>query len=202
MTFQRKLVSGVLVTQRRHQRVPVSLSGRYMLVSREEHPCATVNMSPGGILLVAPVKAQIGERVIVYLDPIGRFAGTAIRQESTGFAMSMNLPPEKRKKLADQLTWLANRDSVGLPEARTHERFVPLMQRSMLRLPNGAEHVVKIKDISISGVGIETAVRPALRSPIVIGKAPAEVVRHFEGGFAAEFTQPFAVGMIDESTRL
>ncbi len=202
MTFQFKLASGVYVTQRRHQRVPVYLCGRYMLVSRAEHPCETVNMSPGGILLVTPVKAQIGERVIVYLDSIGRFAGTAVRQESTGFAMSINLPPEKRKKLADQLTWLANRDSVGLPEARRHERFVPLMQRSMLRLPNGAEHIVKIKDISIAGVGIETAVRPALKSPIVIGKTPAEVVCHFDGGFAAEFTQPFAVGMIDESTRL
>jgi hypothetical protein len=202
MTLQFKLAGGVYVTQRRHQRVPVNLIGRYMLQSREEHPCETVNISPGGMLLIAPVKAQIGERVIVYLDSIGRFAGTAVRQESTGFAMSMNLPPAKRDKLADHLTWLANRDSVGLPEARKHERFAPLMQRSMLRLPNGTEHMAKIKDISILGVGIETDVLPALESPIVIGKTPAKVVRHFDGGFAAEFTQPFAVGMIDELTRL
>jgi hypothetical protein len=56
--------------------------------------------------------------------------------------------------------------------------------------------------ISILGVGIETDVLPTLESPIVIGKTPAKVVRHFDGGFPAEFTQPFAGGMIDELTRL
>jgi hypothetical protein len=154
------------------------------------------------MLLVGPAKAQIGEKVIVYLDSLGRFAGSTVRQESSGFAISMNLSPEKRERLADQLTWFANRDTPGLSDARRQERFIPLMQRSMLRLPNGVEHIVKIKDVSILGVGIETAIRPDISSLVVIGNTSAVVVRHFDGGFAAEFTQPFAAGAIDESTRL
>ncbi|RZK89277.1 MAG: PilZ domain-containing protein, partial [Methylobacterium sp.] len=40
---------------RRHQRVPVSLLGRYMLSDRREYPCQTVDMSPGGVRLTCAV---------------------------------------------------------------------------------------------------------------------------------------------------
>lgn len=188
--------------QRRFQRVPVALFGRYMLESRREYPCQTVEMSPGDMMLFAPVKAQIGEKVVVYLDEIGRFAGVAIRQTDSGFALTMNLPPTKREKLADQLTWFANRHTCGLPEGRRHERIVPLMQRTLLRLPDGQEHIVRIRDFSVSGVGIDTDVRPQPGERIIVGTTPAVVVRHFQGGIGAEFEAPFKPGGFDESTRL
>ena len=186
---------------RRFQRVPVTLFGRYMLESRREYPCQAVEMSPGDMTLFAPVKAQIGERVVVYLDEIGRFAGVVIRQTDGGFALTMKLPPLKRDKLADQLTWFANRHAFSLPEDRRHDRIVPLMQRTLLRLPDGQEIIAKIKDISLSGVGIDTEARPYIGSHVVIGTTPATVVRHFQGGIGAEFSKPFSPGDIDESTR-
>jgi hypothetical protein len=187
---------------RRFQQVPVTLFGRYMLESRREYPCQTIEMSPGDMMLFAPVKAQIGEKVIVYLDDLGRFAGVATRQTGAGFALTMNLPPMKRDKLADQLTWFANRHAFNLPEDRRHERIVPLMQRTLLRLPDGQEIIAKIKDISLSGVGVETEARPALEARVVVGSTPAKIVRHFDGGIGAEFDKPFNPGDIDESTRL
>lgn len=187
---------------RRYQRVPVVMFGRYMLESRHEFPCQTVEMSPGDMTLFAPVKAQIGEKVVVYLDEIGRFAGVAVRQTDNGFAIAMTLPPMKRDKLADQLTWFANRHAFNLPEDRRHERIVPLMQRTFLRLPDGQEVMVKIRDISLSGVGVETDARPEMGAKIVVGTTPAVVVRHFDTGIGGEFLKPFAVGEIDESTRL
>ncbi|MCX7900011.1 MAG: PilZ domain-containing protein [Methylocystis sp.] len=187
---------------RRFQRVPVTLFGRYMLETRREYPCQTVDMSPGDITLFAPVKAKIGEKVVVYLDEIGRFAGVAMRTTETGFSMVMNLTPQKRDKLADQLTWFANRGAFNLPEDRRHERIVPLMQRSLLRLPDGQEAIVKIHDISLSGVGIETDVKPPIGTRITIGQTRAVVVRHFDGGIGGEFERPFNPGEIDESTRL
>jgi hypothetical protein len=186
----------------RFQRVPVTLFGRYMLESKSEYPCQTVEMSPGDMLVFAPVKPQVGEKVIVYLDELGRFAGVTTRQDPSGFAMSMNLPALKRDKLADQLTWFANRHAIGLPEDRRHERIVPLMRRANLRLPNGEEHIVKIIDISISGVGVETDLKPPMGARVMVGSTPAVVVRHFTGGFAGEFVKPFVPGQVDESTRL
>jgi hypothetical protein len=187
---------------RRFQRVPVKLFGRYMLESRREFPCQTVEMSPGDMMLFAPVKAQIGEKVVVYLDQIGRFAGVTMRQSESGFALTMNLPPAKRDRLADQLTWFANRESCSLPDGRRHERIVPLMPRTLIRLPNGQEFLAKIRDVSLSGVGIETAARPTAGEQIMIGSTAAVVVRHFEGGIGAEFERPFTPGGLDESTRL
>jgi hypothetical protein len=190
------------VEGRRFQRVPVALFGRYMLESKTEYPCQTIEMSPGDILLFAPVKASIGEKVIVYLDELGRFAGTAARLVPTGFAITMNLPPLKRDKLADQLTWFATRNFIGRPEDRRHERITPLMTRAILRLEDKRELIVRILDISISGVGVATDTIPPLGAQVVLGSTPATVVRHFAGGFAGEFKKPFAPGSIDELTRL
>lgn len=187
---------------RRFQRVPVVLFGRYMLENRREYPCQTVEMSPGDMALFAPVKARVGEKVVVYLDQLGRFAGVTARQTDTGFALTMNLSPAKRNRLADQLTWFANRRSCSLIDDRRHERIVPLMQRTLLRLPDGQEVIAKIRDISLSGAGLETEVRPVEGARIIIGSTPAIVVRHFEGGIGAEFERALDPGALDESTRL
>jgi len=187
---------------RRFQRVKLDLSGRYMLASRSEYACRTLNISPGGMLVAGPVKPEIGETVVIYLDALGRFVGQAVRITVEGFAVTLSLSRNKRETLADRLTWFANRSGVGLQDNRRYERFVPLMRRAILRLPNEREHIVKIRDISVSGVAVETGHLPKLGAPIIIGNTPVVVVRHFEGGFAGEFVAPFADGEIDELTRL
>jgi c-di-GMP-binding flagellar brake protein YcgR len=54
--------------RRRFQRVRVNLLGRYMLADRREFPCQVVDMSPGGMALIAPVNGKAGERVVAYID--------------------------------------------------------------------------------------------------------------------------------------
>src|SRR5271154_4120558 len=95
--------------RRRFQRVRVNLLGRYMLEDRREFPCQVVNMSPGGMALIAPVGGEVGARVIAYVDHLGRLEGKIARQLQNGFAMTISATPRKRDKLAAQLTWLANR---------------------------------------------------------------------------------------------
>jgi len=72
----------------------------------------------------------------------------------------------------------------------------------MVRLPDGEEHVVRIRDFSTSSVGLETDIHPALGAQIIVGDTPAIVVRHFDNGIVAGFVHPFANAEIDESTRL
>ena len=187
---------------RRFQRVPVSLFGRYMLESKDEFPCQTIEMSPGDMLLHAPMKPSLGEQVVVYLDDLGRFAGPCVRLTDAGFALMLNLPVGKRDKLADQLTWFANRNSFGIADDRRHERIVPVMRRAVLRTPDDREIIVSIQDISLSGAGLESELRPPLGSHVVVGSTPTVVVRHFEGGFACAFQKQFPPGSINESTRL
>src|SRR5665811_2332468 len=107
--------------RRRHQRVKVNLLGRYMLADRREFPCQVVNMSPGGIALVAPVSGDPGERVIAYVDHLGRLEGKIARLLDTGFAMTVEATLRKRDKLAAQLTWLANRN---IPRSRHNPKIL------------------------------------------------------------------------------
>ena len=175
--------------RRRFQRVRVNLLGRYMLADRREYPCQVQDMSPGGMALVAPVCGKAGERVVAYIDHVGRLEGSIIRVLPNGFAMSIAATPRKRDKLAAQLTWLANRHVLGLPEDRRHGRIVPRNPRSTMVMPDGSAILCRIIDMSLSGAAISSEQRPEVGTMITLGKIPGRVVRHIENGFAVEFTR-------------
>ena len=147
------------IERRRHRRVPVALLGRYMLPSRMEFPCQTADISPGGVAVVAPVKAKNGEKVIIYLEHLGRIEGTVTRVTAEGFCLSIAATMRKREKFAAQLTWLANRHVLGLPEDRRHERVTPRNPRSIVTMEDGTEVVVRLLDVSLSGAAF-SADRP------------------------------------------
>ncbi|MBV9346928.1 MAG: PilZ domain-containing protein [Pseudolabrys sp.] len=177
--------------RRRHQRVKVELLGRYMLADHREFPCQVTNMSPGGMAVIAPVTGQPGERVVAYVDHLGRLEGTIARHFQNGFAMTILATLRKRDKLAAQLTWLANRNILNLPEDRRHGRFQPKNPVARLILPNGNNLACRIIDLSQSGAGIAIAddLRPPVGAMVTIGKTQGRVVRHIEKGFAVEFTR-------------
>ena len=177
--------------RRRHQRVKVNLLGRYMLADRREFPCQVIDMSPGGMALVAPVVGIPGERVIAYVDHLGRLEGKISRLIENGFAMNISATLRKRDKLAAQLTWLANRQILNLPEDRRHGRFNPRNPMARLILPNGVNISCRVIDLSQSGAAISIApdLRPVVGAMVTIGKTQGRVVRHIEDGFAIEFTR-------------
>src|SRR5436853_4677216 len=152
--------------RRRFQRVRVNLLGRYMLADRREYPCQVQDMSPGGMALVAPVAGKAGERVVAYVDHLGRLEGTIVRVYPTGFAMTIAATSRKRDKLAAQLTWLANRHILGLPEDRPHERIVPRNPRSTMVMPNGLNVTCRIIDMSLSGAAVASETKPAMGAVI------------------------------------
>src|SRR6202451_2818264 len=158
--------------RRRFQRVKVHLLGRYMLPDRREFPCQIINMSPGGLALLAPGIGNVGDRVIAYLDHIGRVEGRITRIIDNGFAMTVEATLRKRDKLAAQLTWLANRNILNLPEDRRHGRFIPRKAMARLILPNGNNVTCRIIDLSESGaaVAISPELRPVVGAMVTIGK--------------------------------
>jgi hypothetical protein len=182
--------------RRRFQRVKINVLGRFMLSNRNEYPCQVLDMSPGGAALMTPVSGEIGERVVAYIDHVGRIEGEITRHLEGGFAMSVNATAGKREKLAAQLTWLANRDVLNLPEDRRHERITPRRPFSDVVMPDGREVRCKIIDVSLSGAALATDVRPPLGSPIIIGRMRARVVRHFPEGIAVEFAMLQSEDMI------
>ena len=186
--------------RRRHSRVKVAIEGRYMLENRQEFPCMTIDMSPGGVLLRAPVKGRITEKVVAYLDHFGRIEGLIVRTVEDGFALKLALPAVKRDRVADLLTWLANRSAVGMMEDRRHQRIVPRKVDTKIELINGKSISARIIDISVSGAAVMVAVadRPAIGARVVVGRRTGKVVRLFEQGIAVEFLRLVPADTFDE----
>src|SRR6202158_4999759 len=162
MAFPQKKAAILPLSQdrRRFQRVRVNLLGRYMLADRREFPCQVVNMSPGGMALMAPVSGAAGERIIAYVDHLGRLEGHVARLFQNGFAMTIGATARKRDKLAAQLTWLANRHILGLPGDRPPGRIAP---------------------------GIPPTKGPRTAARVPVGKGQGRVSPNLEDGFAVEF---------------
>lgn len=173
--------------RRNFQRVRIKIYGRFMLEDRSEHPCQVIDMSPGNVALRADRQGAPGEKVIAYLDHIGRIEGVVTRTMEDGFAMTVIASERKKDKLAAQLTWLANKHELDLPEDRRHERVAPRNPMTTLQLSDGRQYQCRIIDLSLSGAAVEIDVRPALGVQVTLGTMRGRVVRHFEEGVAIEF---------------
>jgi hypothetical protein len=173
--------------RRNFQRVRVKIYGRFMLEDRTEHPCQVVDMSPGNVALRTERVGMPGEKVIAYIDHIGRIEGVVTRTSQDGFAMTVIASDRKKDKLAAQLTWLANKHELDLPEDRRHERVAPRNPTSVLQLTDGRQYQCRIIDLSLSGAAIEIDVKPASGIQVTLGTMRGQVVRQFEDGVAIEF---------------
>lgn len=169
------------------QRVSVNLTGRLMLPNHDEFDCMAVDMSPGDVVFSCDARPRAGERIIAYVDHVGRIEGTVSRLSENAFVIKINATDRKREKLAAQLTWIANKHELGLPEDRRHDRLAPRKTRTDITLEDGSKHVCRIIDLSLSGAAVDTESRLPLGTPILLGSMKGRVVRHFREGLAIEF---------------
>jgi hypothetical protein len=72
---------------RRAPRSRVATPGRFMLPSKLEHPCRSIDVSETGALLQCEVRGLLGETVVVYLEGVGRMEGRVVRATNSGFAI-------------------------------------------------------------------------------------------------------------------
>jgi len=174
-------------TELQFQSVEVTLFGRFMRQDKREFPCQVQSMSSGTATLITPHIGEVGERIIAYVDHLGRLEGKIIRVFQGGFAMTVNATAHKRDKLAAKITWIANRHELSLPEDRRHERIEPSQTATTIKLEDGRSYEARIIDLSLSGAAIQMNVRPAIGTLMWLGHMRGRVVRHFDDGVAIEF---------------
>jgi hypothetical protein len=195
----------VSAERRVHPRVAFAVGGRIMLESRAEFAATTIDGSVKSISISSDAKPRAGERVIGYFDTIGRIEGTVERVLASGFAIDLLNTVRKRDKLASQLTWLANREMLNLPEDRRHDRVIPRDPRVMVRLadqPASTAIAGALIDVSHGGAAVSVTGKFARGDEVMLGTTPARVVRAFDGGFAAEFRAPVPDVMFSVEIRL
>ena len=179
----------IVPDRRRHRHAPVSVFGRFMREDKQEYPCQVVNMSAGGMAIIAPVSVKDGERIVAYLDNLGRIEGIVVRSFEGGFAVRILASLYKRERIANLLTWLINQKSLGLGEERKHERIVPRINASKLIMPNGDVHNCRVIDVSLSGASVACTVKPPLGTMVILGRMRGRVVRHHDQGVALQFVE-------------
>lgn len=183
----------VSAERRAHPRVKISVGGRIMFENRTECAATTTEASVKALVFTSDRSPRPGERVIGYFDGIGRVEGVAERVQDGMTVLSLGNTLRKREKLAGQLTWLANREVLNLPEDRRHERIVPRDPRVTVRLAESAQAEVLLGaliDISHGGAAVSVQGNFKKDDEVVIGTTPARVIRAFDGGFACEFKAP------------
>lgn len=173
--------------RRRFQRVNVPLLGRFMRPNRDEHPCQIVNVSPGGIAVRAPVTPEADERIVLYVDNLGRIEGRVVRAYHEGFALELSASAYKREKIANQLTWLVNKDSLSNIDDRRHDRIVPRKTSAKLFTADGTAHECVVLDVSLGGAAVCVEPKPAVGQLVTIGLTVGRVVRHSDAAVSIQF---------------
>ena len=173
----------------RHRKVRLSLSGRFMRPDKTEYPTSLSEISVSHMSLTSPVSVSADERVIAYIDHVGRLEGTVSNVFERGFEMCLNITTHKREKLAAQLTWLINRSQFEGLEERLHERVT--VQNKIVKLRIGEQPPIdcRLLDVSLSGASINTLIRPEIGTEVLVGKQRAIVRRHHEKGIGVQFLQ-------------
>lgn len=173
--------------RRRFSRVRIALPGRFMLADGSEHKCCSIDISPGSAAISASALPQRGSRIILYLDRLGRLEGEVQRIFDDGFAITFSVSDAKKRRLAEDLTWLANRDLADFANKRLHARATPATESATMVLEDGTLKGVTLVDVSLSGLGVRSDLLPPIGSVIQIGANRGRVVRHFDGGFGLSF---------------
>jgi len=177
--------------RRRYDRIALGLHGRYMLADGKEFECDIVDVSPVGVAIRGPLAGDLGERVIVYVEELGRLSGVVVRRSASDdwFAIELRVPAYKINKLAMRIDWLARRLAEGLPERRRSARFDRDQEQTTLSLPDGRQLQANLLDVSAGGAALEVDVKPPVGASVSVGQRRGRVSRHFAGGIAVKFDQ-------------
>lgn len=178
---------------RHHKRVVLELRGRFLTENSEEHELVTTNLSCGGAIVRAKTVPAVDTHVVCYIEEIGRVAGRVTRHIENGFAIAFQTSQPKRDRLADKLTWLYNKDQLGLAEDRGAPRFSADGPAVVVR-QDGRRLNCRVIDISLTGAGFETDGPPPMVGEIVTtGNLSGEVMRRSNKAFGIRFLRPASV---------
>lgn len=174
--------------RRRFRRLNLVLGGRMIGPGGAEIDCRTEDISPGDARITSSTELRTDERVVIYLEQIGRVSGTIARRSGDKeYAIIFDMSAYKREKLAEQLTILINKDRIGIEQDR-RIRKPEARAEIEIHVDGGGLIIGEVVDFSLVGITIETAsMPPRIGAWVRIGGVHGRIARFIEGGFAIDF---------------
>lgn len=171
------------------------IKGCYYLFSRAKladsdlkvFACRTQSITPKRIVINAPVRGLIGEKVSLKLDQFDIIQGTISQIIPAGFVVDVEAEGDAQEKLSAKIDWLKKQRLKAVKEHRDHKRIMPPQSRTAITLADGATVECFIIDVSESGAAVSADLKPSVGTRLAVGSATGVVVRHIEAGFAVQF---------------
>jgi len=153
-----------------------------MLSDGGEHPCETIDVSVTGIAISGYVVADLKERVIVYLDELGRLEGVVVRRGSDWFAIEVKIPAARIDRLAQKLAALS-----GDRDLTDASAVAPKAHPAELRTEFGQSFPVALADQSRFGARVIADFRLLPGARVHVEGRRAIVAHETTDGFTIEF---------------
>lgn len=185
-------IAGSLEERRAYPRFQVSLHGICSVAGGDDTSCSILDLSLGGARVACAAHAETGARLSLQIPHIGLLAARVARLSDEGTGVEFVGGAAERRRVRDYLIFVLEVREDRAVEDRAFERIVPLRRTVEVRRADARAHMARIKDVSRSGVALTTTVEMAVGEAILVGTTPAEVVRVFDGGFAARFRNQLA----------
>jgi len=181
------LIERAKAERRRFRRVPVDLSGRlFVPADSREAKCKITDMSPGGASVDCECIPDAGTQIVLYIDGLGRFEGTIVRQDANGFGVRFVSTALKRERTAEQLMLLMNKSLLEEEDLRRDER-TPTKALTRFTLSDGKLVDCEVIDLSTSGISLKTEIKPPVGDFLLIGQMAGRIARHHKDGIGIEF---------------
>jgi hypothetical protein len=86
--------------RRAYARTKVTVPARVLHANRRECICTIVDVSMGGMALLARDRGAVGDSVVVYVESFGRLQGEIVRHFDGGFAVKLGGNSRAAEQLA------------------------------------------------------------------------------------------------------
>ena len=121
---------------------PLRLEGRYMMPERSEFACHTQAVSPWALQLAAAACPYRGQRIVAYLQDLGRVEGVVSDVARGGFHLRIEASERKREQITGVLTGLLG----GEVPATWSQRVAPAPVAATPRRQLSASYVAAVAE--------------------------------------------------------
>ncbi len=182
-----KSVAQLLRDKRKHRRIALPLSIKMLLQDGRESEAIVRDISAGGVAVLSEERPEENSSIVLYVEDVGRLEGSVVRHHTHGFAVSFSASKQKQDKVADKLTWVANKARLGLSDDGLAVAGVAA-NAAELALADGSSIDCRIVGLSLNGATIHVSPKPAIGQNIVLGRMQGVITHHLPDGVGIEFT--------------
>ncbi len=165
--------------RRAHPRIDGEIAANILINNEDNAVAQVLDVSAGGIGFLFKGSIALGDRVVAHLDGGTRLEGDVVRLFDGGFAITLAMSEHKRQRLAETLDRERARGRAleKLTLERRIAKRVTAMSQSVVCETADRRFPVRIVDMSLTGVAIETEEKLDMDALVVIGKMRGTVIR-------------------------